>query len=228
QAVAEVLELRAVAGESLAEQVRAFLLTRQTLLVLDNFEHVLSAAPELTLLLATCPQLRALVTSREPLRVDGEQELLIEPLVDGAAVELFMRRARAAYPALNAAAEDLAVVEAICQRVDRLPLAIELAAVWAKILPLPMLLERLFSRLEMLTGGRRDAPERQRTLRDTIAWSEQLLGSSERQLFGRLAIFMDGCTAEAAEAVCGAARESTAEAGGGGSRAVSPGPGRVV
>jgi len=139
-----------------------------------------------------------------------------------------MRRARAAYPALNAAAEDLAVVEAICQRVDRLPLAIELAAVWAKILPLPMLLERLFSRLEMLTGGRRDAPERQRTLRDTIAWSEQLLGSSERQLFGRLAIFMDGCTAEAAEAVCGAARESTAEAGEAGSGTVLEDLARLV
>jgi predicted ATPase/transcriptional regulator with XRE-family HTH domain len=202
QSIAEAIGLRIVPGEPLADQLRAFLRGRQLLLVLDNFEHVLAAAPQLTDLLSACPQLKALVTSREPLRIAGEHEMPVAPLEDEAARDLFVQRARAAQPALNLAAGDLAAVEAICQRVDRLPLAIELAAVWAKVLPLPALLERLSHRLDMLAGGRRDAPERQRTLRETIAWSEHLLEPGEQSLFRQLAVFAGGCTPQAVEAVC--------------------------
>lgn len=204
QAVADATGLRATANEPLAEQVRAFLQDRRMLLVLDNFEHLLAAAPQIASLLAACPRLKMLTTSREPLKIGGEHELPVAPLADDAAVELFMQRAQAARPDLRFTAEDQAIVEAICRRVDRLPLAIELAAGWVKVLPLPVLLERLESRLELLTGGRRDAPARQRALRDTIAWSEHLLEPDERQLFRRLAIFAGGFTLDAAEAVCGA------------------------
>jgi predicted ATPase/DNA-binding XRE family transcriptional regulator len=203
--IAEALGLRAAPGEPLAEQVRAFLRGRQVLLVLDNFEHLLAAAPQVADLLAASPQVKALVTSREPLRIDGEHEMQVAPLTDEAARELFVRRAHAARPTLDLTAESLAAAEAICRRVDRLPLAIELAAVWVKVLPLPALLERLSSRLDLLTGGRRDAPERQRTLRDTIAWSEHLLEPGQQRLFRRLAVFAGGCAPEAAETVCGEA-----------------------
>ncbi|HEU5438319.1 MAG TPA: tetratricopeptide repeat protein [Ktedonobacterales bacterium] len=203
QAIADALGLRATADEPLAEQVRAFLRGRRMLLVLDNFEHLVAAAPAIAALLAAAPQLKALATSRERLKIGGEHELPVAPLADDAASELFMRRAQAARPDLRFSAAEQATVEAICQRVDRLPLAIELAASWVKVLPLPVLLERLNSRLELLTGGRRDAPERQRTLRDTIAWSELLLEPGERQLFRRLAVFAGGFTLDAAEAVCG-------------------------
>jgi predicted ATPase/DNA-binding XRE family transcriptional regulator len=206
-AIVEAIGMRVVPGEPLDAQVHLYLRDRRMLLVLDNFEHVLPAAAQVAELLAACPRVEALVTSREPLRIDGEHEMPVAPLDDGAAVELFVQRASAAHPALDMTAEDLATVEAICRRLDRLPLAIELAAVWMKILPLPALLERLANRLEMLTSGRRDAPERQRTLRGTIAWSEHLLEPGERRLFHRLAVFAGGCTPEAAEVVCGEAGE---------------------
>jgi predicted ATPase/DNA-binding XRE family transcriptional regulator len=211
RSIAEALGLRMAPGEPPEEQLRAFLLGRQVLLVLDNFEQVLAAAPRLADLLAASPRLKALVTSREPLRIGGEHELPVVPLAEDAAIELFVRRARAAQPALELTAEDLAVVRAIGDRVDRLPLAIELAAVWVRALPLPTLLERLSSRLALLTGGRRDAPARQRTLRDTLAWSEQLLAPAEQRLFRRLAIFAGGCAPEAAEAVCGGTEAESAE-----------------
>jgi predicted ATPase len=172
------------------------------LLVLDNFEHLLAAAPQVTDLLAACPRVKALITSREPLRIGGEHEMPVDALDNAAAVELFVQRAWAVNPALAVATQDLTTVEAICQQVDRLPLAIELAAVWTKVLPLPNLLERLSHRLNLLTSGRRDAPERQRTLRDTIAWSEHLLAPEHQRLFRRLAIFAGGFTSAAAQAVC--------------------------
>lgn len=202
QSIAEAIGLRAAHGEPVAEQLRVFLRDRQMLLVLDNFEHVLVAAPQIAALLAACPQLKALATSREPLKIGGEHELPVAPLAHEAASELFVRQAMASNPTQAVTPEDLAIVEAICQRVDRLPLAIELAAVWTKVLPLPTLLERLSSRLDLLASGRRDAPERQRTLRATIAWSEQLLAPEEQRLFQRLAVFAGGCTPEAASAVC--------------------------
>src|SRR5262249_4925353 len=144
-------------------------------------------AAQLTALLATCPRVKMLVTSREPLRIGGEQEMPVAALDNAAAVELFVQRAWAVNPALEVSTEELATIETICQRVDRLPLGIELAAVWTKVLRLPELLERLSHRLDLLTSGRRDAPERQRTLRDTIAWSEHLLEPDQQRLFRRLA-----------------------------------------
>ncbi|HEX8032839.1 MAG TPA: tetratricopeptide repeat protein, partial [Ktedonobacterales bacterium] len=130
------------------------------------------------------------------------------PLASDAAADLFLRRARASNPALAVGDDELAVVEAICERLDRLPLAIELAAVWAKVLPLQALLEQLAHSLERLTGGRRDAPDRQRTLRDAIEWSERLLGEDEQRLFHRLAIFSGGFTTEAVVAICGETAEN--------------------
>jgi predicted ATPase/transcriptional regulator with XRE-family HTH domain len=203
QRIAEALSLRSAPGQPLAEQVQAFLHGRQALLVLDNFEHLLAAAPHVATLLAACPRVKALVTSREPLKIDGEHELLVAPLADDAAIELFWQRAYAAQPTLELTEADRDAVAAICRRVDRLPLAIELAAVWVRVLPPNALLAQLESPLELLTGGRRDAPARQRTLRDTIAWSEQLLEADERRLFHRLAIFVGSCSLEAAQAVCG-------------------------
>jgi len=207
--IAEAVGLRVAPGEPLDEQVPAFLHERRMLLVLDNFEHLLPAATFVATLLAVCPHLKALVTSREPLKIGGEHELPVAPLADEAAHELFMSRARASNPALDTTAGDLAAAEAICRRVDRLPLAIELAAVWVKVLPLPALLERLSIRLTLLTGGRRDAPDRQRTLRDTIAWSYDLLTPGEQRLFRRLAVFVGGCSPEAAEAICSEASEAS-------------------
>ncbi|MGZ3680687.1 MAG: ATP-binding protein [Ktedonobacterales bacterium] len=202
RSIADTLGLRAKAGASLAAQVRTHLRDKQMLLVLDNFEHLLEAAPQISELLSACPRVKVLVTSRAPLRIGGEHEVPVAPLAGDAAADLFLRRARASNPALAVGEDELAVVEAICERLDRLPLAIELAAVWTKVLPLPGLLEQLAHSLERLTGGRRDAPERQRTLRDAIEWSERLLGDDEQRLFHRVAIFAGGFTTEAAVAIC--------------------------
>jgi predicted ATPase/DNA-binding XRE family transcriptional regulator len=200
--IASVIGMHAGSDEPLDDQMRAYLRERQMLLVLDNFEHLLAAAPLVTELLAACPRVKVLVTSREPLKVGGEHEMPVAVLDSAAAVELFVQRAWAVNPALEVTTKELETVEAICQRVDRLPLAIELAAVWTKMLPLPDLLERLSRRLDLLTSGRRDAPERQRTLRDTIAWSEHLLEPAQQRLFRRLAVFAGGFTSAAAEALC--------------------------
>jgi predicted ATPase/DNA-binding XRE family transcriptional regulator len=203
QAIAEAVGLRTAASEPLLEQVCAYLRDRQTLLVLDNFEHLLAAAAQVSALLAACPRLKALVTSREPLKIAGEREMVVAPLDEAAAVELFIERARAARLDYTLSPDDRETITAICNQLDRLPLAIELAASWARTLSLQELLARLDSRLALLSQGRRDAPERQRTLRDAIGWSEQLLEPYERRLFQRLAIFAGGWTLEAAEAVCG-------------------------
>ena len=144
---------------------------KRLLLVLDNFEHLLDAAPGVAETIGSCPQLTVLVTSREPLHVDGEWEVAVDPLRDREAVELFVQRAAAVRSDFAANGE---VVE-ICRRLDCLPLAIELAAARVKVLSLPALLERLEQRLPLLAGGSRSAPERQRTLRATIAWSHDLL-----------------------------------------------------
>jgi predicted ATPase/class 3 adenylate cyclase len=169
---------------------------RGMLLLLDNLEHVLAAAPHLAALQRSCPNLHLLVTSRALLRVEGERDYRVEPLPTDDAVALFRERAAVAEP------ED-AVVE-ICRRVDCLPLAVELAAARTGLLPPPALLARLGQRLPVLTAGRRDAPERQRTLRATIAWSYDLLDDEEQRLFGRLAVFAGSFDAPAAEEVAGA------------------------
>ncbi len=185
---------RAVGGKGdLAEQIA----DRSMLLLFDNFEHVVEAATDLAGLVAACPNLDMLVTSREPLHVTGEQEYPVPPLLHDDGVELFVARARAVRPDFQA---DGAVSE-ICRRLDDLPLAIELAAARVKALSSKQLLERLGQRLPLLTGGARDLPERQRTLRATIAWSHDLLSPEEQRLFARLAVFGGGCTLEAAEEV---------------------------
>jgi predicted ATPase len=181
------------AQDGLAEHIG----DKAMLLLFDNFEHILEAAPEVAGLLATCPNLDLLVTSREPLHVTGEQEYAVPPLVHEEGVGFFMARARAVDPAFEM---DEAVPE-ICRRLDDLPLALELAAARVKALSAEQILERLELRLPLLTGGARDVPERQRTLRATIEWSYDLLAPTEQRLFARLAVFRGGCTLEAAEEV---------------------------
>jgi len=171
------------------------------LLLLDNVEQLLpGAAAPLAGLIAACPNLRLLLTSRAPLRIDGEREYPVRPLPAADALELFRERAFIAEPE--------AAVREICRRLDGLPLAIELAAARTRILPPDQLLARLEHALPVLTGGRRDAPERQRTLRATIAWSYDLLSEDERRLFDRLGVFAGGFTLDAAEAVCDADLET--------------------
>ena len=173
---------------------------KRLLLVLDNFEHLLDAATSVAETIGSCPRLTVLVTSREPLHIEGEWEVAVDPLREREAVELFMQRAAAVRSDFVASGE----VAEICRRLDCLPLAIELAAARVKALSLSVLLERLEQRLPLLAGGSRSAPERQRTLRATIAWSHDLLTAAEQDLFARLAVFAGGCTLEAAEEICGA------------------------
>jgi predicted ATPase len=174
---------------------------KQMLLLLDNFEQVLGAAPELGDLLQRCPNLKLLVTSRAPLRLSGEWEYQVEPLREADAVDLFTERARAILSRFD---PDDSIAE-ICRRLDRLPLAIELAATQLRILPPRQLLARLDQRLPLLRRGARDAPARQRTLKATIEWSYDLLDPDEQRLFTRLAVFAGSF--EAAEAICDAPLE---------------------
>ncbi len=167
---------------------------KRMLLLLDNFEQLLAAAPAVSALASACPNLHLLLTSRAALRISGEREFAVEPLLAPDAVALFRERAFQAEPP--------EAVAAICRRLDELPLAIELAAARTRVLAPALLLERLEERLPLLTSGRRDAPERQRTLAATIAWSHDLLSPAEQQLFARLAVFRGGFTVEAAEEVC--------------------------
>ncbi len=169
---------------------------KRLLVLLDNFEHVLEAAGRLSELVARCTNLTLLVTSREVLHLAGEREYAVPALAEDEAVSLFRARAALAEP------ED--VVRAICARLDFLPLAVELAAARTKVLRPAKLLERLEQTLPLLTGGPRDADERQRTLRATIEWSHDLLTPEEQRLFTRLSVFAGGCTLDAAENVCDA------------------------
>lgn len=169
---------------------------RRLLVLFDNFEHVVEAAGDLGDVLGRCPNLRLLVTSREPLRLAAEREYAVPPLGEKDASALFSERAVEAVPADT--------VLAICRRLDCLPLAMELAAARTRVLSPEQILERLEQRLPLFGGGPRDAPERQRTLRATIAWSHDLLTRDEQRLFARLAVFVGGCTLEAAEQVADA------------------------
>ena len=175
------------AKDGLAEHIG----DRETLLLLDNFEQVIEASPELPALLSACPNVRLLVTSRERLRVQGEVEYAVPPLAEQEAVELFSARADTA--------ADASSIE-LCRRLDNLPLAVELAAARASVLTPSQILERLSTRLDVLKGGR-DAEARQRTLRATIEWSHELLTDDEQTLFSRLSVFRGGCSLKAAEAV---------------------------
>jgi predicted ATPase/DNA-binding SARP family transcriptional activator len=177
---------------------------RELLLVLDNFEHLLDAATLVTELLVAAPNLRVLATSRSPLNLSGEHQYTVPPLPQEDAVELFRERAAAVEADVGHGAD----IEEICRRLDCLPLAIELAAARAKTFPPDVVLARFEQRLALLTGGPRDRPERQRTLRATLEWSYSLLDEDEQRAFARLAVFAGGCTAEAAERVCDASLET--------------------
>ena len=192
--VLDVISQRLGAKESLEGHIG----DKQLLLLLDNFEHVLEAAPMLANLLGACANLNALVTSREPLHLGGEQGFPVPTLALAEAVDLFRVRARAVRPDFDANGE----VSEICLRLDTLPLAIELAAARAKVLSPAAILSRLTQRLPLLAGGPQDLPERQRTLTDTIAWSYELLTDGEQRLFARLSVFAAGCRPESAAAVC--------------------------
>jgi predicted ATPase/DNA-binding SARP family transcriptional activator len=190
------------AKNGLAEHLRP----RHALLLLDNFEQVADAAATVADLMRDAPGVKVLVTSRAPLHVSGEWEYPVDPLPDADAVALFCERARAVNPTF---VSDEHVAE-ICRRLDGLPLALELAAARSRLLAPAQLLGRLQQGLPLLTGGARDAPERQRTLRSTIDWSYELLAPSEKTLLARLSIFAGGWTLEAAEAVCEAAVDELA------------------
>ena len=182
------------------DDLAGFLRGRELLLLLDNFEHLLDAAPLVSAVLAGSADARVLVTSRAPLHVAGEQEYRLEPLPDKQAAALFSERARAV--GREVAPDE--TVERICRRLDGLPLAVELAAARTKLLAPERLLERLDSALAVLTSGARDAPARQRTLRATIEWSYDLLDPPARDLFVRLSVFSGAFSLDAAEEVCGA------------------------
>lgn len=215
-AIAQALGVRSVARPVL-EALEDHLAARQLLLVLDNFEHLLAAGPVVGELLRTAPQLQVLVTSRALLHISGEQELPVPPmeLPDASvvpeldtlsgydALALFVQRARTADPGFRVTEQNVAAIARICARLDGLPLALELAAARLNVLTPELLLERLESRLPALAAGPADLPARQRTLRDTVAWSHDLLGDEEKAVFRRLSVFSGGCTLAAAEAVAG-------------------------
>jgi predicted ATPase/DNA-binding CsgD family transcriptional regulator len=219
--IAAALEVSADAERTLAEAIVAYLRPRQLLLVLDNCEHLLAAAAVLApAFLAACPAVQVLATSRAPLHVRGERVLRVEPLplpADGAdvderspAVRLFIERAQAVDPGFTVDDEALTAIGAICRRLDGLPLAIELAAARVAVLPLETLLSRLEHRLPLLSGGPRDAPARQRTLRDAIAWSYGLLDTDAQRLLRWLAVCVGGFTLEAAESIASVAGRADA------------------
>jgi len=218
-AIAQALEVRASQNRPLVDDIKEHLRRWPgALLLLDNFEHVLAAAPVVTELLGASRTLKILVTSRAALHLYGEQELHVPPLAlpdprnlgavdllsEYPAVALFIQRARAVKPDFVLGDENAAAVVEICARLDGLPLAIELAAARVKVLTPAAILGRLESRLRLLTGGARDLPERQQTLRRAMDWSHELLSSEEQKLFRRLAVFVGGFTLEAAEAVSNA------------------------
>ena len=220
-AIAHVLGLRESGARPGLERLVDHLRKRRALLVLDNCEQVLGAAPQIAELLGACRHVKVLATSREPLHLRWEHELPVAPLavpdlgylpdLEALArvpsVALFLERAQAVAPELALTEENAPAVAEICARLDGLPLAIELAAARAKLLPPRVLLRRLVgaageTSLGLLTGGGRDGPARHRTLRDAVAWSYALLEPAEQALFRRLAVFVGGWTLEAAEAVC--------------------------
>jgi predicted ATPase len=205
--LARVLGVDEGSSLTLSEALQAELRGRRVLIVFDNFEHVGAAAELLATLLAACDRLKMLVTSREPLRIAAERQYPVSPLAESEAVMLFVERARALRPDFMLTDETAPVVAEICGRLDGLPLAVELAAAWTKVLPPAALLQRLEHRLELPAARGRDVPARQATLRQAIAWSYDLLGDEERRLHSRLSVFMGGFTFESAERVAAAEGE---------------------
>lgn len=257
--IALVLGVEQEGGRPLEATLGDWLSSRALLLLLDNFEQILDAAPVVARLLAAAPRVRALATSRAPLRLRGERDLPVAPLPlpepggaqdlatlgRSAAVRLFIDRALQARPDFAVSDQSAPVIAAICIRLDGLPLAIELAAARVRALAPESVLERLDSRLRLLTGGARDLPPRHQTIRAAIAWSFDLLGEEEQRLFRRLAVFAGGFRMADAEALCGAAAlavppmapglleapsssESRASTGSAESRASSESPGDIA
>jgi predicted ATPase len=216
--IARTLGLREQPGEAMLETLTDYVRRKELLLVLDNFEQVIPAAPALSGVLSEAPGLTLLVTSRTPLRLRGERvyrvpqlglpdlrEPTVADVADSDAVRLFVERAQAAAEEFEVDEENVGAVAEICVRLDGLPLAIELAAPWVRTLTPQALLRRLDQRLTLLIGGAQDMDERQRTLRGTIDWSYDLLSEEERGLFRRLGVFVGGCRLDAAEAVSASA-----------------------
>jgi non-specific serine/threonine protein kinase len=216
--IARALGLTEQGGASINDLLRVFLRDKSLLLLLDNFEHVAEAAPQLAELLDSSAGLALLVTSRATLRLRGEKHypvsllavppsargrpVTIEQLDQYAATALFIERARAAQPSFQVTDSAAPLVANICAQLNGLPLAIELAAAWSRLLPPAALATRLDRTLPLLATGPMDLPERQRTMHRTIAWSYDLLDAEDQRLFGRLAVFANGCALEAVEAVC--------------------------
>ncbi|HME31934.1 MAG TPA: protein kinase [Terriglobales bacterium] len=217
-AISQAVGVRATGNTSPQENLMEYVggLSHPMLLLLDNFEHLVSAAPFVAQMLSTGPKLKVVVTSQAPLHVYGEHEFPVPPLAlpDSKfipplealsrlpAIALFVERAQAVKHQFTLTKENAPAVAAICARLDGLPLAIELAAARIKLLSPSAMLTRLENRLNLLTGGARDLPTRQQTLRNTVDWSYGLLNSSEQTLFRRLSVFSGGCTLEGVEAVC--------------------------
>jgi predicted ATPase len=214
--IARTLGLRETGDTPLADDMRAHLRMREVLLVLDNFEHVLSAAPLIARIVGDAPRVKLLATSRASLRVYGEHEYAVAPLglpdasrlldienvAESPAVQLFVDRARAVDSGLSLTEENAGAIAAICRRLDGLPLAIELAAARCKIFTPHALLQRLSSPYDLLTDGAKDLLERQQALRRAVDWSYNLLTLEEQRWFARLAVFAGGCTIDAIRAVC--------------------------
>jgi predicted ATPase/serine/threonine protein kinase len=217
--IAQTLGVRETGGQPQLETLKEYLqnsLSAPMLLLIDNFEHMVAAAPMLAELMVVAPNLKLLVTSRQALHVYDEYEFPVLPLTlpdakslpplevlsQYSAISLFIQRAVAVKPDFKFNQENATAVVEICSRLDGLPLAIELAAARTKLLSPAAMRTRLASRLQLLTGGARDLPIRQQTLRQTIDWSYDLLNASEQKLFRRLSIFVGGCTLEAVESVC--------------------------
>lgn len=214
--IAQALEVEEQGSQPLLVRLKAYLRLRRMLLILDNFEQLLAAAPLVTELLESSPGLKLLVTSRAALQVRGEWQLPVGPLLlpDLAhlpplavlagypAIALFLERTEAVNPDFILTEANASAVATICAHLDGLPLAIELAAAWSKLLPPQELLARLSRRLTLLTEGPLDLPARHRTLRAAIGWSYDLLSTWEQRLLTRLAVFVGGCTLVAAEAIC--------------------------
>src|SRR5438876_2376762 len=223
--IAQVLGIKETGERPLLDLLKAYLRDKHMLLLLDNFEQILLAVTELSNLLADCLHLKVLVTSRAVLHIRGEHEFPVPPLAlpdlthlpgsealaQYAAVALFLQCAQAARPDFQVTSANALVIAEICVRLDGLPLAIELAAARIKLLPPQALLARLDHRLQVLTSGAWDAPVRQQTLRNTLAWSYDLLDAEEQRLFRRLCVFAGGCTLEAVEGLSTALGERPAE-----------------
>ncbi len=201
-AIADALDVKEAEERTLGEGLAELIGDKKALLLLDNLEQVVSAAPEVSSLVERCPALRLVITSRTPLRIAAEREYPLATLGLPPAVALFVERARLSRGSFELTDDNAKAVEAICQRLDGLPLALELAAARLRLLSPEALLERLDHALQVLTSGPVDVPERQQTLRATIDWSHSLLSEPEQRLFRRMAVFAGGCTVADVEAVC--------------------------